>query len=190
MVASLKILKWHLLSDGKGLSWNLVGGIGETWRFRTAKFVPFRHQSWPTQWPSWNSSNNISQTWIQIESQLDGKHQRNTEIQNCWIPSGRILSEMASKVAILKIFKPHLLQNGKSDWAKNWWEALGRPGDSELLKTLCYDIHDGHHSIHLEDLLLLAHLELCFRSAYAMGRFHGQHGCHLENLQITSAPER
>ena len=37
--------------------------------------------------------------------------------------------------AILKVFKPHLLPNGKSDLAKTWWEALERHGDSELLKS-------------------------------------------------------
>ena len=30
--------KWYVR-----LSWNLVGGIGETWKFKTAKFIPFRH---------------------------------------------------------------------------------------------------------------------------------------------------
>ena len=58
-------------------------------------------------------------------------------------------------MAILKIFKPHQLPNGKSDRAKTWWEALGRHGDSELLKPFCYDIHDGSH---LEGLQLLPHL--------------------------------
>ena len=28
-------------------------------------------------------------------------------------------------MAILKIFKPHLVQNGKSDWAKTWWGMGG-----------------------------------------------------------------
>ena len=65
---------------------------------------------------------------------------------------------MVPKVAILKIFKPHLLLNGKSDWAKTRWKALGRHGDSELLKLFCNDIRDGCHSSHLEDLQLLAHL--------------------------------
>ena len=37
-------------------------------------------------------------------------------------------------MAILKIFKLQLLPNGKSDWGKTWWVALGRHGDSELLK--------------------------------------------------------
>ena len=40
---------------------------------------------------------------------------------------------MAAKVAILKIFKPHLLPNGKSDWAETWWEELGRHGEPEML---------------------------------------------------------
>ena len=35
-------------------------------------------------------------------------------------------------MAILKIFKPCLLPNRKSDWAQTWWEALGWQGDLEL----------------------------------------------------------
>ena len=38
---SLKILK---------MNWNLVGGIGEIWRFRIAKFVPFWHPRWLPIW--------------------------------------------------------------------------------------------------------------------------------------------
>ena len=48
-----------------------------------------------------------------------------------------------------------------------WWEALRRHGDSELLKPFRYDIYDGRHDSQLEDLQLLAHLELCSR-AYAL----------------------
>ena len=40
------------------------------------------------------------------------------------------------------------------------WNNMGQHGDLELLKWFCSDIQDGHH------------------------------GSHLENLQITSAPER
>ena len=107
-----------------GLSWNFVGGTGETWR------------RWPPRWPSWNSSNDISQTVMRIKPKLDLWHQSGIEIQNCWNCSNPI-SEMAPKVAILKIFKLHLLPDGKSDWAKTWWEAFGWHGDSELLKTFC-----------------------------------------------------
>ena len=35
------------------------------------------------------------------------------------------MSEMAPKVAILKIFKPHLLPNGKADLAKLGGRHLG-----------------------------------------------------------------
>ena len=93
------------------------------------------------------------------------------------------------------------------------WMALGRHGDSELLKTFCYDTHDGGHSCHLEGLQLLALLEL-FIMVYAMVCDHGlslicmsasnfshfrhlhqnrnhddRHGYHLESLQLLSAPE-
>ena len=111
----------------------------------------------------------------------------------------------------------NLICSWKSDWAKTWWEAFGRHRDSALLKPFCYDIHDGCHSSHLEDLQLLAHLELCSRPAYAVvcwhvlslirmsisnfshfrhlhqndihDGLHGSHLGHLENLQITSAPK-
>ena len=52
------------------------------------------------------------------------------------------------------MFKPYLLSNGMSDWAKTWWEALGWHENSELLKTFCYHIHDGRQSSNLEALLL------------------------------------
>ena len=66
---------------------------------------------------------------------------------------------MAARVAILKIFKPLLLLNGELDRAKTWWEALERHGDSELLKSFCYDIQDGRHGGHLENLQLLSALK-------------------------------
>ena len=98
-----------------------------------------------------------------IEPTFNGRHWSDIEMQNCWNPCIPI-SNIVPKVAILTIFKPHLLPNGKSDWAKTWWEALGLYRDSALLKPFCYDIHEGFHSSHLEDLQLLGHLELWSRS--------------------------
>ena len=95
---------------------------------------------------------------------------------------------MATMVTILKILKRHLLPNVKSDWAETWWEAFEKHGDSELLnsfhpdfqdgcdggrqalgrwrfriaKPFCYDIHDGCHSSHLEDLQLSAYAMVCW----------------------------
>ena len=72
----------HLLQRHVGLSWNLVGGIVATWRFRIAKIVPFRCPRWPPWRPSWNSSNDISsQTVSPIELKLDRRHHSDTEIQ-------------------------------------------------------------------------------------------------------------
>ena len=51
--------------------------------------------------------------------------------------------------AILKIFKPHLLMNGKSNWPETWSEALECYGDSELLKWFLSDIQDGRHGARL-----------------------------------------
>ena len=45
--------------------------------------------------------------------------------------------------AILKFFKPHLLPNRKTNWAKTWWEASQWHKDLELLKLFCSDIKDG-----------------------------------------------
>ena len=90
-----------------GLSWNVVGSIGKTWRFRIAKIVPFRYPNWPPRRPSWNSSNDIfSQTVCWIEPKLNGRQciDRDSELlKSFWsdIQDGR--------AAILKIFKPHLL---------------------------------------------------------------------------------
>ena len=72
----------------------------------------------------------------------------------------RIISMMAAMAAILKVFNCYLFPNRKSGGAETWWKALGQYGDFELLKWFRSDIQDGHH------------------------------GSHLENLQITSAPER
>ena len=72
----------------------------------------------------------------------------------------RIISMMVTMVAILKVFNCYLLPNGKSDGGETQWKASGQHGDLELLEWFCSDIQDGHY------------------------------GSHLENLQITSAPER
>ena len=72
------------LEQWVGLSWNLFRGIDETWRFRTAKFVPFQHSRWLPCWPSWNPSDNISsQTLMLIQPKLDRKHWSDIEIQIC-----------------------------------------------------------------------------------------------------------
>ena len=67
---------------------------------------------------------------------------------------------MVTMAAILKVFYCYLLPNRKSDGAETQWMASGQHGDLELLEWFCSDIKDGHP------------------------------GSHLENLQITSAPEQ
>ena len=186
-----------------GLSGNLVRGIGEmevqtellNCSILTSKMATKRQPS----------LNDISLTIMQIEPKLDWRHLSDIEIQKCWNCSG-LISEMAPKVGILKIFKPHLLPNGKSDWAKTWWDAFGQQGNSELLKTFCYDIHDGRHSSHFEDLLLthlelmpwsvdhrpsLIHVSIRNWSHFNQNHIHdGSHGSHLESLQLLSAPKQ
>ena len=70
--------------------------------------------------------------WIELK--LDGRHWEDMEIQNCY-NQFVLISKIAATASILKIFKPHLLLNAKLDWAQAWLEALGRHGDSELLKS-------------------------------------------------------
>ena len=67
---------------------------------------------------------------------------------------------LAAMAAILKVFNCYLLPNSKSDGAETWWKVSGQHGDLELLKWFHSGVQDGHH------------------------------GSHLENLQMTSAPEQ
>ena len=127
-----------------------MGGIGATWRFRIAKFVPFRYPwklrtakfvlfRYPRWRPSWNSLNNISRTASRIELIYYWRYRGDMEIQNC-----QICTVLTSKMAaILKSYRQHLTQDRKSDWNETWWEVSGRHGDSELLKSFRSDIEDG-----------------------------------------------
>ena len=63
------------------------------------------------------------------------------------------LRETARGPVIFKIFKPHLLANAKLDWAETWSEALGRHGESELLKLFHSNIQDGQHFETLQQYL-------------------------------------
>ena len=96
----------------------------------------------------------------------DGKHQSNIEIQNCLNRS-----DWLSKMAILKILKPHLLPNPKSDWAQTWWEALGPHGDVELLKSFRSDIQDGRSVSHFENLQTASPPKLCWIELKRDGRY-------------------
>ena len=141
-----------------------------TQRFRIAKMVPFWFPRWLQQCPSWNSSNDIlSQTmsdWAETWWEALEWH-RDLELLKSF-RHGRHLEIFIQHVFPNLKSKPYLLLNGMLDWAKTWWGALGWHGDWELLKSFCCDIHNGRHSSSLEDLLALADLELCSRSAYAM----------------------
>ena len=145
-----------------------MGGITVTQRFRIAKIISSktisqiepkldgRHRSIVeiqncsnrfvliskmAPWrPLWNSSNDISsQTVSGIEPNLDGRHRRDTEVQNC--------------------FKWHLLPNWKLDWAETWWGVSEQQRDAEFLKSFHYDIQDGPHGGHLENIQTLSALE-------------------------------
>ena len=71
-------------------------------------------------------------SWIELK--LDGRNWSDIQIQKFWNDSVPI-SKMTATVAILKIFKPRLLKNGKWDWAQTWWEALGWHRDIELFSV-------------------------------------------------------
>ena len=65
---------------------------------------------------------------------------------------------MAPMVAILEIFKPCLLQNGKLNWAQTW-EALQWHIDLELLNRFRSNIQDGCHGGQLEKVETTSVLE-------------------------------
>ena len=143
MVAMLKIFKPHLLLNAKS-DWELVGGIGVTWRFRFAKIVPFQYPRAILKFFKRHLPNckwDWAKTWWEVLGCYG-----ESELLNC--------SVLVSKItAILKFFKPHLLQNSKSDWAETWWEASRWHGDSELLKSFSSNIQDGGHGSHLKSIL-------------------------------------
>ena len=62
--------------------------------------------------------------------------------------------------AILKVFSSYLLPNRKSDGEETWWQALGQHGDLELLKWISSDIQGGQHGSHLESLQIISDSEL------------------------------
>ena len=129
MATILKFFKRRLLPNRRSDWAETMESIEATQRFRIAKIVPFWYPRWPPWQPYWNSLNDISsQTISWIERELDGKNWSDIEIQNClnrfvW------LSKMGTCPAILKILKPHLLPNPKSDWAHTLREELRPHGD-------------------------------------------------------------
>ena len=71
------------IKQSVGLSSNLMGGIGMTWRFRFAKLVLFQYRRRPPWWPAWKSWNDICSlpiSWIKLK--LGGTHWGDNEIQN------------------------------------------------------------------------------------------------------------
>ena len=88
----------------------------------------------------------LLRTVSQIEPKLSERRWGDMEMQTAKIvPIAKM--DMA---AILKIFKRHLLPNGKTDLTETWL-ALGRHGNSELIKPFRSDIRDGSYDGHLEN---------------------------------------
>ena len=114
----------HLFQNTKyivGLSWNLVGDIGATWRFRIAKIVPF--------WYPWQ--------YILEDSNFELRSAYAVACCPLSIPCPFHIFDISFRiqmVVILKFLKWHLLPNHKLDWAKTWWEASEWHRDSGLLK--------------------------------------------------------
>ena len=227
-----------------------MGGIVATWRFRIAKFVPFRYPRWSSilkffkRYLLPNSKSDWTETWWEAsqwhrDSELlklfrypiwpHGSHleilQRTSSPKPIRLSQNLVgsitvtqlfriaklksfcsISKMATAGAILKVFKWHLLPYYKSDWAKTWWEAFERHGDSELLKSFRSDIQDGHHSSHLEIIQTTSlpnhkldwaeswweasewHRDSEYLESFCLAIQDGLRG-HLENLETTSASQ-
>ena len=156
-----------------------MGGTGETWRFRTAKPVPFRHPRWPPRWEAWGRHGDaeLLNYFVTISTMaataailkiLNVSLCRGLLAMVCpssicpsatfhiFDISNRIISMMTAMAAILKVFSSHLLLNGKSGGVETWWKALGQHGDLEMLKWFRSDIQYSHHGSHLESLHLLS----------------------------------
>ena len=91
-----------------------VGGIGVTWRFRIAKFIPFQYLRWLPWWLAWKSWNDIcSPRVVRIKLKLGWRHWGDMEIPNC-----KICSITTSEMAILIFFEQYCLQNQNANWAQ------------------------------------------------------------------------
>ena len=158
-MAILKFFKWHLpnyKSDWTKTWWE----ASKQHRFTVAKIIPCPYPRWPPWQPSWNSSNDISQTISQIEPKLDWRHQSDIEIHNCYNRAVQI-SKKAKHCGYLenpryprwlpwrKSWKSsnNISPKPKSDWAETWWEASEQHRDSKFLKSFCSYIQDGHHRL-------------------------------------------
>ena len=149
MAPILKFLKRHLLPNRKSDWAKTLWEASE--RHRDSELLKLFRSDLQADLSS-NSSNDISSKAVSwIERKPDGKHWRDIKIQNC-LNCSVWLSKMAAWAAILKILKPHLLPNPKSDWAHTCWKALWPHGDLELLNSFRSNIQDGRHASHLENL--------------------------------------
>ena len=184
---------------------NLIGGIRVAWRFRIAKIVPLWYQDG-------RQGDHLEILWTtspqkpcQFEMKHGGRHRATWRFRTAEIaPFG--YQRWTYMAAILKNFKRQLLPTGKSDLGETWWEAFGRHGDSELLKSLRLDIYDGRtaglfkllkNDISSQTMLDWAetwwvaserHWGSEFLSWFCPDIQDGRYG-HLENLQTKSAPK-
>ena len=110
----------------------------ETWRFRTAKFVPFQHQRWSPGWEALErpGDSNLLNHFVTISTMavtaailkifscllmpwsVDHGHLSSVCLSatfHIFDISIRNTSMMSAMAVILKVFSCHLLQNDKSD---------------------------------------------------------------------------
>ena len=179
MVATLKIMKQHLLLNGKldwaETWWEALGIHGDSELLHS---IPTSKMASTVEALGWHGDSELLNHFVTISTMAatavilkifscqlmpwsvghGPSLIRHMSVSN--FPTFLTFPlELFKMAAILKVFSCYLLPNSKSDGVETWWKALGQHGDLELLKWFRSDIQDGHH------------------------------GGHLESLQITSAPE-
>ena len=150
------------------MSWNLAGGVGETWRFRSAKLVSFWHPRWLSHWEALgrHGDSELLNHFVTISMMAPQQSSwRSSFVSLCRgllimvCPPSVCLSEAFHMAAILKVFNFYLLLNCVG-WSGNLMEGIGAAWRFRImLKWFRSGIQGGHD------------------------------GSHLKNLQITSAPK-
>ena len=121
---------------------------GETWRFRTTKFVSFQHPRWPPRWEALEQhrDSELLNHFVTISTMaataailksftcqlMPWSVDHGPSLIRCLSAtfhifdiSIRIISMMAIMAAILKVFNCYPVPNRASDGAETWWTALG-----------------------------------------------------------------
>ena len=169
-----------------------MGGFGETRKFRTAKFVPFRHQRWPPRWAALrrHGDSELLNHFVTISVmvataailKIFSCQHMPWSVDQCPSPIRMSVNNVSyfrrfhqnhildsCHGGVLKVFNCYLLPIRKPDGAETWWKALGKHGDIELLKWFRSDIQNGHIGSHLEYLQIFkSHLLSNGKSDWAL----------------------